>query len=76
MDIFCADLAHMRVLITPSPLTPVTPGYKRVAVLEYHPEFTITQPDFKKAKLESQPEGNLFPITSTYLSSHHFNAED
>lgn len=56
---FCADLAHMRVLVTPSPLTPVTPRYKRAMVLEYDPEFTITQPNFKKAKLDSQTEGIL-----------------
>ena len=54
---FCADLAHLRVLVTPSPLTPVTPRYKRHHVLDYDPEFTITQPDFKKAKLESHTEG-------------------
>ena len=56
---FCADLTHMRVLVTPSPLTPVTPRYKRSMVLEYDPEFTITQPDFKKAKLQKENEGIL-----------------
>jgi hypothetical protein len=54
---FCADLAHIRVLVTPSPYTPVTPRYKRKHVLAYDPEFTITQPDFKKAQLESHTEG-------------------
>lgn len=28
-------------------------------VLEYDPEFTITQPDFKKAKLQKENEGIL-----------------
>jgi len=56
-NMFCADLAHLRVLVTPSPLTPVTPRYKRQHVLDYDTEFTITQPDFKRAKLDSHTEG-------------------
>lgn len=56
----CADLEHLRVLVTPSPLTPVTPRRKRP--LKVDRKFTITQPDFKKAKLESTVEGTIFPV--------------
>ena len=56
---FCADLGQLRVLVTPSPRTPVTPLYGKRYVLEYDPLFTITQPDFKKAKIY-EDEGNLF----------------
>lgn len=47
---FCADLSHLRVLVTPSPLSPVTPKYKRNAVVAFDQVFGISQPDFKKAK--------------------------
>ena len=57
---FCADLAHMRVLVTPDPRTPVTPRYMRTMVLEYDPEFTISQPDFKKAKRDEADEEGIF----------------
>jgi len=56
---FCADLAHLRVLVTPSPLTPVTPRYKRT--LDLDPEFPIYRPDFKKAK-EGDKDGISDPV--------------
>ena len=33
---FCIELAHLRVLVTPSPLTPVTPHFKRSMILGHH----------------------------------------
>jgi hypothetical protein len=55
----CADLTHLRILVTPNPATPVTPRHKRSRVLRYDPLFTLTgQPDFKKAKLEAEKEGS------------------
>ena len=59
---FCADLAHLRVLVTPSPFTPVTPRYKRSMVLDYDTEFSITQPDFKKAKHDNDEGNSVFPF--------------
>jgi hypothetical protein len=56
-NVVCLDLAHLRVLVTPSPLTPVTPRFKRTMVLDLDLKFSITQPDFKKAKLETHTEG-------------------
>ena len=48
----CADLAHLRVLVTPSPGTPVTPRRKRP--LDRDTKFSIMEPEFKKAKLEME----------------------
>jgi len=46
------ELAYLRVLVTPSPRTPVTPRFKRSMVLRHDQKFVITQPDFKRAKLD------------------------
>jgi hypothetical protein len=56
---FCADsnLSHLRVLITPSPLSPVIPCYKRAMVLDFDSELPVYQPDFKKAKAQDDAEG-------------------
>ena len=58
-NVICADLAHLRVLITPTPSTPVTPRYPRKRVLRHDPEFTITQPKLKKRKLDSHSEEGI-----------------
>ena len=59
---FCADLVHLRILVTPSPLSPVTPRYKRAHVVDYDPEFPIFQPDLKapdlkKPKIQDDAKG-------------------
>jgi len=59
-NVFCADLAHLRVLVTPSPLTPVTPRYKRT--LDLDPEFPVYKLDLKKAKSTPIEEGTPTPV--------------
>lgn len=53
----CADLAHMRIVVTPSPLTPVTPRYKRV--VDFDTEYPLHKLVLKKAKGEDKDEGRL-----------------
>ena len=54
---FCLDLAHLRVLVIPSPGTPTTPHPKRKLVLNHDTEFVFNQPDFKKAKTRGHARG-------------------
>ena len=56
-NVFCIDLAHLRVLVNPSPGTPTTPRYKRKPVLDRDTEFVFDQPDFKKAKTLRHTDG-------------------
>jgi len=70
---FCADLAHLRVLVTPSPLTPVTPRYKHS--VDFDPEFPIFKPDFKKAKTQHNAEGIPSTLASKALTDVRHRSE-
>ena len=54
---FYADLAHLRVLVIPLPLSPVMPHQKCWTVLDFVAEFPIFQPDFKNPKIQDDVEG-------------------
>ena len=51
---FCAELAHLCVLVTPSPYTPVTLRLLKRMVLDHDRRYPITQPNFKKARLDEE----------------------
>ena len=71
--VFCADLAHLRVITTPSPLTPVTPRYKHT--VDFDPEYPLYPLNLhvaKKAKLDTHEEGRseLLFLSESKLMSH------
>ena len=53
-NMFCAELAHLCVLVTPSPYMPVTPHLLKRMVLDHDRRYPITQPNFKKARLDEE----------------------
>jgi len=51
---FCMDLAHLRVLATPSPTTPVTPTQKHSKVRKADDRYPLKQPSLKKARIDEE----------------------
>ena len=77
---FCMDLAHLHVLITPSPATPVTPRQKHAAVLGVDERYPIKQPNFKRARIDEEGNPSLVCILGTqaniYCSQRTKNDSD